>query len=103
MKEKLQVIQTTKPSWTIETDAKLWTWKIAPGEITLNLKRNMKMSHERIAKTKFMIYWKTILIGHCKQCHRTSLSNSEEKQEWIAAYSCSIFILEGQNEYFKEL
>ena len=26
-----------------------------------------------------------------------------DKQEWIAVYSCSILILQGQNEYFKEL
>ena len=60
------------------------------------------MSHGNIAKTKFTIYWNINLKSTLKTLS-SSTSNREEKQKYIATYRCSIFILQGHDEHFKEL
>ena len=58
---------------------------------------------ERLWKQNLWFTGKKTWNEHWKSCHWTSTSNREEKQEQIATYSCSIFILQRQDEYFKEL
>ena len=61
------------------------------------------MSHGRIAKTKSMIYWETNLKWTLKTLSPNEHIEPGRNKEYIAAYSCSIFILQRQDEHFKEL
>ena len=60
------------------------------------------MSHGSIAKTKSMIYWKK---NNLKWTLKTLSSKEhiepEKKQEQIAAYSCSLFTVQGQDHILK--
>ena len=63
MKEELHVIQITKLSWAIETDARLIDLDDCSRRNNLRFEgiKEHEKSHGRIAKTKSMIYWKTNL------------------------------------------
>ena len=104
MKEELHVIQTAKPSWGIKTDAKLVNLEDRPRLNKLRfegIKEHESESWEDCEKNYELVENK-VKIGYWKLCHRESISNREEKQEQITTYSCSTFILQGQDKYFKE-
>ena len=61
------------------------------------------MSHGNIAKTKFTIYWNINLKSTLKTLSSSEHVKPGRKTKYIATYRCSIFILQGHDEHFKEL